>query len=84
MPQEGNAGYEEEHQAFALEFLFDEFERGERLARAAGHDEFTAVVQKEVLVRGFEGFTLVLAELFLFRQGGLAFQPFEDLAPIDG
>lgn len=66
LSQEGDAGHEEEHQAFALEFLFDEFEGGERLARAAGHDEFTAVVRKEVPVGGFEGLALVLAELFLF------------------
>ena len=73
LSQEGDAGHEEEHQAFALEFLFDEFERGESFARATRHNEFTAVVVLEVQMCCFEGFSLMRSELLFSSQSRLSF-----------
>lgn len=73
LSQKGDAGHEEEHQTFALEFLLDEFERGESFARATRHNEFTAVVVLEVQMCCFEGFSLMRSELFFASQSRLAF-----------
>ena len=51
LSQQGNRGYEEQHQTAAPGFVFGDSQRGEGFARAAGHDEFAAIFSLEMLMK---------------------------------
>ena len=46
-----NGRSQKQHHSPATGFLLHNFQRGERLARAAGHDEFAAIFSLEMLMK---------------------------------
>lgn len=91
LSQQGNRGYEEQHQTAASGFVLGNSQRGEGFARAAGHDELAArmgglaggFVNLEIGVGLVDGLLLVLPYGKGFGSRGHAEDALFEAVPVD-
>ena len=82
LPEQGDGGHQEKHQALAAGFSFGDFEGGKGFARSAGHDELAALGGLEVGMSRFYRLDLMGPGRFLRSAGGRAEEALFELAPV--